>query len=249
MFFLAKQPYLYISISTPLLLLRSSTNCLQVSKQMIERDTFHTHQSSSPQDYDFLKAPSATPKLDGNLRWSLPSWRVGNGGSGWTQCSPGIFQLFGGEKFGPYFCCKSKNKIYRTLKSLKPMLGEFPHSNLLSFGIRLGQVTVRFLLKKNPMTFESVVKDVYCFRDINDIMVLMVFMEGLWKLEKLEVSATLEVETITNILSGQILARLNYGTMAKIVNQWGNPEILGGNPEMLEKSMRQKKKRHRPRLT
>ena len=29
---------------------------------------------SPTHDYDSLKAPSATPKLDGNLRWSLPAW-------------------------------------------------------------------------------------------------------------------------------------------------------------------------------
>ena len=92
------------------------------------------------------------------------------------------------------------------------------------------------------MTFESVVKDVYCFRDINDIMVLMVFMEGLWKLEKLEVSATLEVETITNILSGQILARLNHDTMGKKCES--NPEILKSWEEILKcwKSQWDKKK-------
>ncbi len=99
------------------------------------------------------------------------------------------------------------------------------------------------------MTFESVVKDVYCFRDINDIMVLMVFMEGPWKLEKLEVSATLEVETITNILSGQILARLNHGTMGKKCES--NPEILKSWEEILKcwKSQWDQKKRHRWRTS
>lgn len=58
--------------------------------QKIERNKM-----SPTHDYDSLNAPSATPKLDGSLRWSLPSWLViwafwGNGGSGWTQSSPGI---------------------------------------------------------------------------------------------------------------------------------------------------------------